>query len=374
MGPQHHQMELNTSPTTVNPIQMKSGFDHYHSRSKTSPPSTSADLLNSDQQFPLNHSKRLDLKRGVAPLSLSTSAPTSPSSPLFKSHNHLQTPTARQLFAEEEALPHLSPKTPRPSKKDKDPRKFALYKTEMCRSFEETGTCRYGARCQFAHSPKELRNVDRHPKYKTEMCRTFWEKGSCPYGKRCCFIHASKEMIDAKEKQLQVGSLPTGFDIKSPRLRSVSEGFFKTSGEPATFPLTAPSSPALGYQQHGRYASSSATLMSPVASSLDVHAMPFQPSSFSSAVGSLNSGSSIVEDVYSPTTLTSFESSLNSLTSQFDMLSTTGLQGLPLSPASVSSSWETGGSRRILIPHQQKHADLTTTTPPSSPFGLHHFM
>jgi len=68
-------------------------------------------------------------------------------------------------------------------------RKLGLYKTELCRSWEEKGSCRYGAKCQFAHGEDELRKVSRHPKYKTEICRTFWVSGSCPYGKRCCFIH-----------------------------------------------------------------------------------------------------------------------------------------------------------------------------------------
>ncbi|KAJ3576147.1 hypothetical protein NP233_g630 [Leucocoprinus birnbaumii] len=68
-------------------------------------------------------------------------------------------------------------------------RKLGLYKTELCRSWEEKGTCRYGSKCQFAHGEDELRKVARHPKYKTEICRTFWVSGSCPYGKRCCFIH-----------------------------------------------------------------------------------------------------------------------------------------------------------------------------------------
>ncbi|TFY83743.1 hypothetical protein EWM64_g282 [Hericium alpestre] len=62
-------------------------------------------------------------------------------------------------------------------------RKLGLYKTELCRSWEEKGTCRYGPKCQFAHGEDEIR------KYKTEICRTFWVSGSCPYGKRCCFIH-----------------------------------------------------------------------------------------------------------------------------------------------------------------------------------------
>ncbi|KAG9104628.1 hypothetical protein FRC06_000774 [Ceratobasidium sp. 370] len=68
-------------------------------------------------------------------------------------------------------------------------RKLGLYKTELCRSWEEKGSCRYGPKCQFAHGEEEIRKVSRHPKYKTEICRTFWVSGSCPYGKRCCFIH-----------------------------------------------------------------------------------------------------------------------------------------------------------------------------------------
>ncbi|KAG8954278.1 hypothetical protein FRC04_000503 [Tulasnella sp. 424] len=68
-------------------------------------------------------------------------------------------------------------------------RKLGLYKTELCRSWEEKGSCKYGEKCQFAHGEAEQRRVERHPKYKTEICRTFWVSGSCPYGKRCCFIH-----------------------------------------------------------------------------------------------------------------------------------------------------------------------------------------
>lgn len=43
-------------------------------------------------------------------------------------------------------------------------RKLGLYKTELCRSWEEKGTCRYGSKCQFAHGEEELRKVARHPK------------------------------------------------------------------------------------------------------------------------------------------------------------------------------------------------------------------
>ncbi|KAI1887100.1 hypothetical protein AGOR_G00202660 [Albula goreensis] len=67
------------------------------------------------------------------------------------------------------------------------------YKTELCRPFEENGTCKYGEKCQFAHGYHELRNLSRHPKYKTERCRTFHNKGYCPYGPRCHFIHNADE-------------------------------------------------------------------------------------------------------------------------------------------------------------------------------------
>ena len=65
----------------------------------------------------------------------------------------------------------------------------SLYKTELCRSYVETGSCRYGNKCQFAHGDEEIRNLSRHPKYKTEMCRSFHTTGHCPYGIRCHFIH-----------------------------------------------------------------------------------------------------------------------------------------------------------------------------------------
>ncbi|KAI7907887.1 uncharacterized protein BX663DRAFT_492310 [Cokeromyces recurvatus] len=65
----------------------------------------------------------------------------------------------------------------------------SLYKTELCRNWEETQHCRYGVKCQYAHGPSDLREVDRHPKYKTQKCRTFHQTGSCPYGSRCTFRH-----------------------------------------------------------------------------------------------------------------------------------------------------------------------------------------
>ncbi|BET01286.1 Zinc finger C-x8-C-x5-C-x3-H type (and similar) [Nesidiocoris tenuis] len=78
------------------------------------------------------------------------------------------------------------------SRKEQSTR-FVRYKTELCRPYEESGTCKYGEKCQFAHGGHELRCLVRHPKYKTELCRTFHSVGFCPYGPRCHFIHNAEE-------------------------------------------------------------------------------------------------------------------------------------------------------------------------------------
>lgn len=84
------------------------------------------------------------------------------------------------------------------------------YKTELCRPFEESGTCKYGDKCQFAHGEHELRSLQRHPKYKTELCRTFHTTGFCPYGPRCHFIHNSEE-----NKKTVISSLQATTNVAS---------------------------------------------------------------------------------------------------------------------------------------------------------------
>jgi len=67
-----------------------------------------------------------------------------------------------------------------------DKRTNALYKTEMCRNWNEVGDCRYGRSCQFAHGQRELRDVARHGQWKTKTCMA-WLHGGCTYGSRCCY-------------------------------------------------------------------------------------------------------------------------------------------------------------------------------------------
>lgn len=104
------------------------------------------------------------------------------------------------------------------------------YKTELCRTYEESGTCKYGAKCQFAHGMDELRGLNRHPKYKTEPCRTFHTIGLCPYGARCHFIHNADEQLGPG------GTMPNARQKirERPQLLRQSVSFAGFSSQPLT--------------------------------------------------------------------------------------------------------------------------------------------
>ncbi|KAK1899549.1 mRNA decay activator protein ZFP36L1 [Dissostichus eleginoides] len=110
------------------------------------------------------------------------------------------------------------------------------YKTELCRTYEENGTCKYGAKCQFAHGMDEMRGLSRHPKYKTEPCRTFHTIGFCPYGARCHFIHNADEMLD--------GGGPSQKPRMRPPLLRHSVSFAGFSSSPQTFQPVEESQPS----------------------------------------------------------------------------------------------------------------------------------
>uniref|UniRef100_A0A8C5LJ64 mRNA decay activator protein ZFP36 n=1 Tax=Jaculus jaculus TaxID=51337 RepID=A0A8C5LJ64_JACJA len=104
------------------------------------------------------------------------------------------------------------------------------YKTELCRPFEESGTCKYGEKCQFAHGFHELRSLTRHPKYKTELCRTFHTIGFCPYGPRCHFIHNADERRPAPPPS----SSSSGAAAVAGDLRAFAAGDLLPPGAPCT--------------------------------------------------------------------------------------------------------------------------------------------
>uniref|UniRef100_A0A8C8RNF8 mRNA decay activator protein ZFP36 n=1 Tax=Pelusios castaneus TaxID=367368 RepID=A0A8C8RNF8_9SAUR len=115
--------------------------------------------------------------------------------------------TDRSLsLVEGKALPPPPPGFP-PLQPPPAPALSSRYKTELCRSYSETGRCRYGAKCQFAHGAGELRTLSRHPKYKTELCHKFYLHGECPYGSRCHFVHYPEERGLSASPQLLRQSL-----------------------------------------------------------------------------------------------------------------------------------------------------------------------
>ena len=165
---EHHVSAHHHSPTRVYGTTTFMGSTDVRGSSFRSPARTSSNDELVDGLFQL----------GLSPGSPATSfgvnlTPTRGSSSAYGSSSFERDDSARSTSA--------SPASPK--------QQHSLYKTELCRSWEESGACRYGAKCQFAHGRDELRPVLRHPKYKTEVCRTFASQGCCPYGSRCRFIH-----------------------------------------------------------------------------------------------------------------------------------------------------------------------------------------
>lgn len=87
-------------------------------------------------------------------------------------------PNSKQLSHSSNSVTHF-PKNYNP----------ALYKTELCRQFCDSGTCDYGEKCLFAHGKHELKQISN---YRTKLCVS-WVKGYCQFGSNCMFIHPPSE-------------------------------------------------------------------------------------------------------------------------------------------------------------------------------------
>uniref|UniRef100_A0A183CHS4 C3H1-type domain-containing protein n=1 Tax=Globodera pallida TaxID=36090 RepID=A0A183CHS4_GLOPA len=62
------------------------------------------------------------------------------------------------------------------------------YRTELCREYQNSGTCRFGDDiCYF------IGQLPRN--YKTKLCRNFEEDGFCKHGAKCHFIHRSSQIL-----------------------------------------------------------------------------------------------------------------------------------------------------------------------------------
>ncbi|XP_016101296.1 zinc finger protein 36, C3H1 type-like 2 [Sinocyclocheilus grahami] len=160
----------------------------------------------------------LNLSRPVAPKSVSSerltddvwpadtwSQPSNPQFPIKADRSMSLTDTLNRMKPHDvPPPPGFPPLAPLPSNR---------YKTELCRSFQEHGSCKYGSKCQFAHGESELRGQYRHPKYKTQACRTFYQFGYCPYGSRCHFLHDKENSLplDQNPRQLRQSVSFAGF-------------------------------------------------------------------------------------------------------------------------------------------------------------------
>jgi len=72
----------------------------------------------------------------------------------LRQRGNISVRAAEELSPEQKAQDDVNEELGESSKKSPDLRS---YKTELCRSFNRTGYCRYGLKCQFAHGIQELR-------------------------------------------------------------------------------------------------------------------------------------------------------------------------------------------------------------------------
>eukprot|EP01080_Neovahlkampfia_damariscottae_P008770 gene8770-718_t len=72
--------------------------------------------------------------------------------------------------------------------------KESLFKSQICRSWMATKSCKYGKFCQFAHGQEELRDKEIPENHRTILCREYESGIPCEYGSRCSFIHRNFEL------------------------------------------------------------------------------------------------------------------------------------------------------------------------------------
>eukprot|EP00347_Sterkiella_histriomuscorum_P005780 403355299 len=94
------------------------------------------------------------------------------------------------------------------------------YKTELCKNWENQGSCIFGDQCSFAHGLQQLHTkIDLPSKYKTRLCKKYQEELYCPYGVRCQFIHSERKTSDvSNESEFMKKQIfqPTPLDPKLP--------------------------------------------------------------------------------------------------------------------------------------------------------------
>ena len=243
----------------------------------------------------------------------SASASSSSSSAFYHAHAHPPHPSSSSSHSSQSSSPALHGQAGAASSNS---HLAALYKTELCKSWLSSGSCKYGVKCKFAHGAQELVHVQRHKKctaalthaqraeeryppptatsaahpsavvscgvrrrYKTERCRNFSLDGRCRYGERCKFIHDGEQIeqphaVHTPQHSLYPASPSTFFHHTAPvahhpayaaqQYQQLTPQSIGREGSPSSFSL---SSPRL------RAASSAA---SPALSALSINAAVFE--------------------------------------------------------------------------------------------------
>ena len=62
--------------------------------------------------------------------------------------------------------------------------KESLFKSQICRSWMATKSCKYGKFCQFAHGHEELREKEIPENHRTILCREYEAGIPCEYGSK----------------------------------------------------------------------------------------------------------------------------------------------------------------------------------------------
>jgi hypothetical protein len=88
---------------------------------------------------------------------------------------------------------------------------------EVCRSFRNTGNCRFGDDCKFVHSDGEPIQAPQRPR---KECFNFRDNGNCDHGDRCRFTHGeadsrfSGDIADEVCRNFQRGRCKFGDDCR----------------------------------------------------------------------------------------------------------------------------------------------------------------
>jgi hypothetical protein len=102
------------------------------------------------------------------------------------------------------------------------------YKTELCKSFTESGFCAYGNKCRFAHGKTELFDkIVNCKKYKQKECLSFFKNGYCCYGSRCHFKHEERKLFQI-ERSYHTMLLSIYNDLRESDIETMTEGGLAT--------------------------------------------------------------------------------------------------------------------------------------------------